>query len=310
MTSGCSALTEADQPFPEGERLGVGVVDPEDLDALGDPEAHDLEQLCPQRLPVRRLEVERVDVLVALGRVLGVADACRRAGAGTTPGARSPRVVGRGLEGQIDGHLDAPRPRPRSTRSRNSSSVPSSGWIARVPTLAAPDGPRAARVPARPRSSHRPGPCGPSARSGGSAAGRGRRTPCGPRRAAWPGRRRTCRGASGPAEAERGNISYHVLKRAFSRSAATVKTSEVADRSGSPHRRMSCASSSEKTSSPRVEAPDHAATSSETSPSSPLTPDQRSRRDEGEQAVVGRRRPAAPAASTSSAPTSSSTAMS
>ena len=37
-----------------------------------------------------RLEVERVDVLVLLRRILGVLDRCRRVGGGTTPDARAP----------------------------------------------------------------------------------------------------------------------------------------------------------------------------------------------------------------------------
>ena len=38
-----------DQPLPERERLGVGVVDAEDLDAAVDPPEHDLEQRVPER---------------------------------------------------------------------------------------------------------------------------------------------------------------------------------------------------------------------------------------------------------------------
>ncbi len=63
-----------DAPLPEGQGLGVRVVDAEDLDAVVDPELEDGEELFPEAAPVGGLEVERVDVLVLLGRVFGVLD--------------------------------------------------------------------------------------------------------------------------------------------------------------------------------------------------------------------------------------------
>ena len=50
------------------------VVDAEDPDAAVDPEQRDVEQRLPQRPPVVAFEVERVDVLVLLRRILGVLD--------------------------------------------------------------------------------------------------------------------------------------------------------------------------------------------------------------------------------------------
>src|SRR5438105_13166036 len=67
-------LELAEAPFPEGERLGVRVVDAEDGDAVPDPELEDALQLLPQPAPVAGLKVERVDVLVFFGRVLGILD--------------------------------------------------------------------------------------------------------------------------------------------------------------------------------------------------------------------------------------------
>src|SRR5690606_40649099 len=62
----------ADAPLPEAEALGVGVVHPEDLHALLDPVLEVAAQFVPEVLPIAALEVDRVDILVLLGRVLGV----------------------------------------------------------------------------------------------------------------------------------------------------------------------------------------------------------------------------------------------
>ena len=67
-------LDQSDHPLPEGKRLGVRIVHPEDLDTLGDPETHDIEQLGPEGLPIVSFEIKGVDVLVPFRRVLGVAD--------------------------------------------------------------------------------------------------------------------------------------------------------------------------------------------------------------------------------------------
>jgi hypothetical protein len=91
---GVARLDLADQPLPEGDRLGVGVVDPEDADAVPDPEGDDGTQGVPELAPLVAFEVEVVDVLVALGRVLGVLQ--RAVGAVVEPLGvlAQPRVVG------------------------------------------------------------------------------------------------------------------------------------------------------------------------------------------------------------------------
>ena len=95
------------------------VVDPEDLDAVPDPELEDRAQLVPQGLPVLGLEVERVDVLVFLRRVLGVLDGA--VGALAEPGRvlADERVVGRDLERDVERDADATGSRPlrRARRS-------------------------------------------------------------------------------------------------------------------------------------------------------------------------------------------------
>ncbi len=103
-------LELAEGPFPERECLGVRVVDPEDLDAVADPELEDRAQLVPQALPVLGLEVERVDVLVFLRRVLGVLD--RAVWALAEPGRvlADERVVGRDLECDVERNPDATGP--------------------------------------------------------------------------------------------------------------------------------------------------------------------------------------------------------
>src|SRR5205085_1826200 len=67
-------LDLADAPLPEWKRFGMGIVDAEDGYAVADPEVEHGLQLVPQRLPCICFEVERVDVLILLGWILGVLD--------------------------------------------------------------------------------------------------------------------------------------------------------------------------------------------------------------------------------------------
>src|SRR5205823_4792899 len=64
-------------------------------------------QLLPQPLPLLGLEVDRVDVLVFFGRVLGVLDGAVRPVAEPLGVLLDVRVVGRALEGHIHRYLDA-----------------------------------------------------------------------------------------------------------------------------------------------------------------------------------------------------------
>ena len=102
-----------DHPFPERKGLGVRIVDAKDADALRDPEFEHALQLGPERLPVRRLEPERIDVLVFLGRILGVLN--RAVGSLQEPLGVLAHVgvIGCALERDVERQLDAPLARLR-----------------------------------------------------------------------------------------------------------------------------------------------------------------------------------------------------
>src|SRR5262249_56758815 len=92
-------------PLPERQRLGMRVVDPEDPDPMIHPVPQD-----PQRLGVETLrvvvEVERVDVLVLLRRVLRVSDRPVRPGGEPLRVPPNPGVVRRGLQRKIERDLE------------------------------------------------------------------------------------------------------------------------------------------------------------------------------------------------------------
>ena len=92
-----------DQPLPEQERLRVRVVDAVDLHAGVDPEQEDPQPLVPQAAPVLALPVDVVDVLVLLGRVLGVLERPVRAAVEPLGVLGQPRVVG----GRVDREVHA-----------------------------------------------------------------------------------------------------------------------------------------------------------------------------------------------------------
>ena len=72
---GMAAADVGDHPFPERQRLGVGIVDAEDAHALADPVLDDVAQGEPKvRHGALGMEVDVDDVLVLLRRILGIAD--------------------------------------------------------------------------------------------------------------------------------------------------------------------------------------------------------------------------------------------
>ena len=91
------ALDLVDDPFPERERLGMWIVHPEDPDSLSDPEG----------APVVGLEIERIDVLVLLGRVLRILDAAIRTMLEPVRVRAHVRVIGRALERDVEGDLQS-----------------------------------------------------------------------------------------------------------------------------------------------------------------------------------------------------------
>ena len=66
------ALDLRDHPLPERKRLGVRIVDAKDRHALADPVVEDGLQLLPHPVPVFALEIEGINVLIFLGRILRV----------------------------------------------------------------------------------------------------------------------------------------------------------------------------------------------------------------------------------------------
>ena len=212
---GVAAPHLGDQPLPERDGLRVRVVDAVHRDPQPAPVQHDVEHRLPERLAVVRVPVEVVDVLVALGRVLGELD----------------RPVGAPLEPV--GMVAEPRDGRESTGGRGRARAPCRARAAprpgrrAPPPYRAPDGSRRAR-PRRPRSPTgcrgRPAPparrcsapSGSSARSGGSAGGRRRRSRA---------RRARGRSPSTPAKPphDRGKSSYQALARARSRSTSTSR---------------------------------------------------------------------------------------
>ena len=131
-----------------GHGLRVRVVDPEDPDAPLGPAQRDVAAGLPERDPVGivgRPEVDRVDVLVLLRRVLGVAD--RAVGPPGEPlgVVAHPGVVGRALERVVEGHLEAELAGPGDERIQVLER-PELGVHRLVPAGGRADGPGAAGI--------------------------------------------------------------------------------------------------------------------------------------------------------------------
>jgi hypothetical protein len=142
---GVLALHFADDPLPEREGLGVRVVHAEDAHALPDPVVEHALEFGPEAAPVLALEVERVDVLVLLGRVLRVLHGAVGAPAEPVGVRLHVRVVGRALKGDVERDLQ-----PVVGRAREQVPKVFFGAERRqdrlVPALGRADGPGAAHV--------------------------------------------------------------------------------------------------------------------------------------------------------------------
>ena len=143
-TPGWVALDLRDDPLPELDRLGVRVVDPDQRDAALDPDHHHAQHLAVDAVGVV-VEVQRVDVLVLLRRVLGVGD--RPVGAGGEPlrVRGHPRVVGRAVQREVHRDLEAEALGPRDERVEVLEG-PEVGVDRVVPAVGRPDRVRRARV--------------------------------------------------------------------------------------------------------------------------------------------------------------------
>ena len=104
---GVLALQFANAPLPERKALGMGIIHTEDLNALGNPEIEIALQFKPERGPITRLKIKGVNILIFLGRILGILD--RPVGARAEPFRMLSdiRMVRRTLEGVIEGDFES-----------------------------------------------------------------------------------------------------------------------------------------------------------------------------------------------------------
>src|SRR5438552_10424496 len=102
-------LEVVNHPLPEVEWLGMGIVDPEDEYPMMNPELDDALEFLPEAAPGRRLEIEWIDVLVLLGRVLGILDCAVRSSAKPFRMFFHVGMVRRTLVRQIQSNVDSMR---------------------------------------------------------------------------------------------------------------------------------------------------------------------------------------------------------
>ena len=127
---GMLAVDLGDQPMPERDRLGVRIVDAEDLDALADPEEHDIAQREPQRGKRLAVEMHVDDVFVFLRRVFGIRDRAVLAPLEPFRMFLDPGMVGRTLDGEIERYLEIVRARRFDERAGNRPSCRAAGCSA------------------------------------------------------------------------------------------------------------------------------------------------------------------------------------
>ncbi len=94
-----------DQVFPEWHRLGVRIIHAKDAHAVLGPEQNDADHFIPKLLPVRAAEIQRINVLVFLRRILGVLD--RAVGPFVEPLGMlgDVRMIGRTIDREIERDL-------------------------------------------------------------------------------------------------------------------------------------------------------------------------------------------------------------
>src|SRR5580658_7189504 len=82
------------------------IIDSEDPDTLIHPEQDNALQLIPQVGPLRGLKLERVNILILLGRILGVLNGSIRAPAEPIRVLANVRMLRRGLKRQVNGNFE------------------------------------------------------------------------------------------------------------------------------------------------------------------------------------------------------------
>ena len=91
----------------KGKALVCGLSTRKMRTPLVDPETEDAEQRVPQGAPVAALEIQRIDVLVLLGRILGVLDGSVGALFKPLRMLGDLGMIGRTLEGDVERELDS-----------------------------------------------------------------------------------------------------------------------------------------------------------------------------------------------------------
>ena len=104
-----------DHVLPETHRLGMRVVHAEDRHAGLDPQVHDAFGFRFDAFHVG-VEIDRIDVLVLLRRILGECDRSVRLGAEPVRMLFDPRVVRRALQREVERHFDTQLVRVRAER--------------------------------------------------------------------------------------------------------------------------------------------------------------------------------------------------
>src|SRR4029077_13367543 len=94
-------------PLPERKCLRMRVIDAKNADALIDPELQDTLEFVPKSWRCRRLEIERIDVLIFFRRILGVLNRSVRPLAEPFRMLMCIRMVGRTLERDVQRDFQA-----------------------------------------------------------------------------------------------------------------------------------------------------------------------------------------------------------
>src|SRR5919106_4743111 len=134
-----------DEPLPERKGFGMRIVHAKDMYPLFKPVQDHVFELLKQGLPSVGLEIEGIDVLVFLRRILGELNS--PVGTPAEPGWISLHIgmIRRALEGNIQGHFH-PSFMDRADQSLEILKRPKLGVYRLVPAFLCPDGPGASGI--------------------------------------------------------------------------------------------------------------------------------------------------------------------